>query len=83
MIRGDPFIRKTEIDEMKIRTPLMNKILEMWNKYSEIFKKNKFEASGTEYPLTHTRCNEVEANCTYLRLIFDQEISNTKVAFEL
>jgi hypothetical protein len=83
MIRGDTFIGKAEIDEMKIRTPLMNKILEMWNKYSEIFKKGKFEANGTEYPLAHTRCNEVEANCTYLRSIFDQEMNNTKVAFEL
>lgn len=81
MIQGDPFIPQHEIDAMKIRTPFMNRLIELWTRYSEIFKHERFEVDGMEFVLAHKRCNEIEANCSYLRTIFDQDMQNTIAAF--
>ena len=56
---------------------------ELFDKYAEIFRKNKFTWKDEEYKLTSIRCDYAEKNCMKLMEMFKEDMSNVSAKFQL
>lgn len=55
----------------------------LFDKYAEIFRKNRFTWKDGDYRLTETRCDDAERNCLKLKEMFRKDMDTILLQFEM